>query len=174
MKQISNFENYYAYEDGRIYSAKFKRFLKPSEHNQGYHVVGLRQNGKKHAMYVHRIIADTFIDSVVGKTVNHKNFDRTDNRVENLEVVTQKENNMHARKNGRAPSHFRQFYLDKELICEMYSYGIEARDIRELFQISYDVLRPILKSKFSTKELKARAARVAILDRCRNAEGKII
>lgn len=174
MKQIRDFKNYYACEDGRIYSAKFKRFLKPSLHNQGYHMVWLRQGGKAYARYVHRLVADTFVGRVDGKTVNHKNFNRIDNSIINLEVVTQKQNIAHARFNDHVPSHFRQHFLDKKLIQEMYAAGIESKDIRDLFEISYDVIRPILKSKFSTKELKTRAARVAILDRRRDSKGKVI
>ena len=46
---------------------------------------------------VHKIIANTFLDKVEGKTkVNHKNGIKTDNRLENLEYVTTLENNLHA------------------------------------------------------------------------------
>ena len=52
---------------------------------------------------VHRLVADTFIknDNPNKTEVNHKNFDRTDNRVENLEWVTHAENVRYSHKAGK-------------------------------------------------------------------------
>lgn len=84
---------YIVYSDGRIYSEKTKRFLKPRADTNGYLQVALRINGNTVEKLVHRLVAKSFLkrksESMV---VNHKDFDITNNHVDNLEWVSQKEN----------------------------------------------------------------------------------
>ena len=57
----------------------------------------MKKNGKFMKRYVHRLVATYFIPNPENKReVNHKNLDRTDNRVENLEWVTCAENIQHS------------------------------------------------------------------------------
>lgn len=66
---------------------------------------------KKKKCSVHRLVAFAHCDGYAeGIVVNHKNGIRNDNRAENLEWVTQAENNLHAfRVNGRRPSSLGKF-----------------------------------------------------------------
>lgn len=101
MKYIPNYEGHYsATKCGKIWSHKTKKFLKFGITNCGYEKVCLSKKGKKYWFCVHRLIAETFLKKDKGKIVNHKNGIKADNRVENLEWVTQSENHRHARKLG--------------------------------------------------------------------------
>ena len=70
----------------------------------GYLDVMLCKDGKALRCQVHRLVAETFIPNPENKrTINHKNGDKTDNRVDNLEWATHSENNQHAFDNGLKP-----------------------------------------------------------------------
>jgi hypothetical protein len=113
MKEIKGFEGLYAVsEDGRVYShpKKWMAGYNMATTNGGHnglwlslnyksgryiHVI-LKKEGKRYTKDVHRLIAETFIPNPHNlPQVNHKNFDRRDNCIQNLEWVTQEENNQH-------------------------------------------------------------------------------
>ena len=95
---IKGFINYRCDADGNVFSKRKK--LKQSNRN-GYLCVTLCNNGFCKSINVHRIIAQAFIPNPENKLqVNHKNGIKTDNRVENLEWCTNKENATHAIANG--------------------------------------------------------------------------
>ena len=99
-KAVPGFEGYYATPDGRLFTT-YKRVAEiatKSLDKDGYMKATLFKDGKyPHYFRKHRVIAMTFM----GKSdlmVNHKNGIKTDNRIENLEYVTQRENQSHWRK----------------------------------------------------------------------------
>lgn len=73
------------------------RPLKPYVQARGYSEVTFMVNRKRYRVMVHRLIAMAFVDGYhPDKCVNHKNGDKLDNRVENLEWVSRAENTSHA------------------------------------------------------------------------------
>lgn len=88
---------------GKEFSGNFKTILEPEKeltyavNNRGYKSVGIRR--KTHM--VHRLVAQAFIPKPEGKDyVNHKDGNKLNNHVDNLEWCTIAENNQHARDNG--------------------------------------------------------------------------
>jgi hypothetical protein len=77
------------------------RILVQSRHNAGYLSVSLWQRNKGTGALVHRLVAVAFIGPVPdGQEVNHKDGDKHNNRLENLEYVTRRDNILHACANG--------------------------------------------------------------------------
>lgn len=100
-------DRYQVSTDGRVWSIISQRYLKPIETKNGYLVVHLTaKNGKKKLEYIHRLVALTFIDNP-GRypEVNHKDENKHNNNVENLEWCNRSYNNTYGNrmKNIRKP-----------------------------------------------------------------------
>lgn len=96
-KEIENYEELYWVSNlGRVKSKR--KILKPI--NSEYLKVGLSKNGKETTKYIHRLVAETFL----GKSdlqVNHKDENKHNNCVDNLEWITFKENMNYGTKQDR-------------------------------------------------------------------------
>ena len=92
------FPNYEVSTRGRVRSLNYKqtgqiKVLKP-QNNGRYYQVNLSKNGQQKLLLVHRLVGIAFIPNLDNKpTINHINENTYDNRVENLEWATQKEQN---------------------------------------------------------------------------------
>ena len=78
----------------RLFGSRGPGLLKPTE--QRYLRVTLSNDGGKRAIRdVHRLVAQAFLGDHKGLVVNHKDGDRYNNSLENLEWITQRENVLH-------------------------------------------------------------------------------
>ena len=107
-KEVDGFRGYFVSNLGRIKShrqCKDGLILKQRLDRKGYCAVMMSDDScKKHNMKVHRIVLKTFnpVDNMDSLEVNHKDEDKTNNRLENLEWVTHLENVRHGTGHQRA------------------------------------------------------------------------
>ena len=100
-REIEGYEGLYIVtSDGVVIGLKSGKQLKPSNVH-GYLRVKLYKDAKPKSYQVHRLVASAFIPNEQGKEqVNHKDGDKGNNNVANLEWLTQSENQIHAYLNG--------------------------------------------------------------------------
>ena len=168
-KDIPGYEGLYQVSSaGRVKSyprrmhnyTKPGRVLKQQHNNSGYLYCGLTDlNGNRDSLcFVHRLVALTFIDNPDNlPCVNHKNCDKEDNRVDNLEWITQQENILHFRKNQLSVKYDDkkrrtlnnksiQYILDyKDAVCERYQNAEPVSKIANDIGIGRDMVADILK-----------------------------
>lgn len=110
MRNLSSvgFSKYCVTEDGEIYSLRVNRILAGWLDVGGYRMYSLTDDDNviRSNLFGHRVIAQAFVEGFKdGLQVNHKNGDKSDNRICNLEWCTPSENNIHANETGlRTPT----------------------------------------------------------------------
>ena len=106
-KDIEGYPNYQISTMGRVRSlgnnkTRKEKILKSCKLNNGYLIVNLYKEGKVKKHTIHRLVAQTFLDNPNNlPEVNHKDEDKTNNRVENLEWCTQQYNTNYGTRNKR-------------------------------------------------------------------------
>lgn len=96
---VVGFEGLYEVSSyGRVKSLNYRRtkqekIIKQEKDRYGYLIINICKNGKRKIIRVHRLVAKAFIDNPNNlETVNHKNEDKTDNRIDNLEWLSRADN----------------------------------------------------------------------------------
>lgn len=115
--KLKDYSNYSVSNLGTVKNNTTNKLLKPKINN-GYYIVSIKNNNKYTNVYIHRLVAITFLDNNENKlTVNHKNHNKLDNKIENLEWATMNEQNIHKRKRENTPGRkVLQYDLDMNFI----------------------------------------------------------
>lgn len=95
---IEDFPNYEVSNTGLVRRASSQNLITPRMLCNGYMQLGLRRGSKPFYKMVHRLVAAAFIGQISeGMEVNHKDGNKLNNYVDNLEYVTHQKNMQHAR-----------------------------------------------------------------------------
>lgn len=115
-KQIKDFPDYFIHSDGYVISRKLGKERRMagnmrSGKTKGYDTVALMKSGVQVGRSVHRLVAEHFLDRVDEKNeVNHKDGNKLNNKADNLEWVSRKENMRHSVKTGLWTSPTKEHY----------------------------------------------------------------
>lgn len=98
-------DSYSINENGQLWSNKTNKFMVPSFRKRGYLQYNITFNGKTHTYLAHRLVALRYIPNPDGlPEVNHKDGNKSNNHISNLEWVTKLQNIGHAFENDLVPA----------------------------------------------------------------------
>lgn len=131
---IENYPNYTISDKGEIVNTNTNKKLKGYIRKDGYVIISLSKGGKKYKCYLHRLVAETFIPNPDNlPQVNHKDEDKTNNCVSNLEWITPKDNCNYGTRNERQglghSKPIEQYDLEGNFIKEWNSAAQVERDL---------------------------------------------
>lgn len=132
-RELSQLEGRYSVSDqGRIRNNRTGIVLKPYCSNRGYHVVTIKFKGPRKTYTLHRLILSAFLPNEDHDIlqINHKNWNKLDNRLVNLEWVTSRENILRRQldsfpKSIKAIKELFAVYTDDELSHILVKMGTE-------------------------------------------------
>ena len=137
-KDIKGYEGIYQISNkGRVKSLNYKRtgkekILKLSSDTNGYKKITLFKNSKRKTYSIHKLVAEAFLPNPDNlPVVNHKDENKLNNNVENLEWCTQEYNV--------------KYSLSKKIIC---------LETNEIFDSSKDVINKMFDSKGSSSTIR--------------------
>ena len=141
-KQFPINPQYLVSDTGKILSQITDRFIGTNKDAYGYHRFSCKVNDCYKHIPVHRAVAITWIDNPDNLPfVNHKDGNKENNSVSNLEWCTDRYNKNHAKELGlisKGKDHWNTKLTDEvvHLICEMFAYGFTTGDIVNKFGVS--------------------------------------
>ncbi len=95
-KKHPKYKGYLISDTGLVKRIRTGNILKPWKVGHGYERVEVYRNSRYYSEYIHRLVAETFLPKhPMRDEVNHKDGDKTNNHVNNLEWVTRQENMTH-------------------------------------------------------------------------------
>ena len=164
-KNIKNYEHYEIYEDGRVFNLKTKKFLKGSLGENGYLYYRLSKDNKKKMFYAHRLVAETFLDNKQNlPIVNHKDGNKLNNNISNLEWVNYSDNTRHWHDNNtikRKPTEYYKEDLPNEKWILYGNYYVSSYG-----RIRHSIKNNLLKPSIACGYYKVRLSQEGKVQDC--------
>ena len=140
-------DDYEITKDGEVINKHTGKTLKPQKNGKGYLRVGI---GKK-LFFVHRLVAEKYVPNPNNMPqVNHKDGNKLNNCVDNLEWVSNQQNRDHAMNNGLHLKGEKCSWtkLKKEQVDFIRKHTeINSKELAKVFNISYSHIREIRRNE---------------------------
>lgn len=168
-KHIGGYKGLYQISNlGTIYDCEVNEPIKTYKSSNGYLITSLKKYGKWYINVVHRLVAEAFIgERPKNHDINHIDGNKLNNKANNLEYCTRKENIHHAMKLGLYPKGLRNGAytkperlargdrhgntklpdVDLPKVFELRKLGLKQREIAALLGISRSNVAMILTKK---------------------------
>lgn len=158
--EIKGFERYSVSEWGEVFGVRGK--LKPCFDKRGYKRVWLYDSeGRRFEKYIHRLVAECFVDGDKSLTVNHKDGNKVNNHKSNLEWISNADNLRHSFKEGlrdaRKTWKTRRFinngYLcidskqQDAIVSRFLKGGISRRQLAKDFKVNRGTIDRLIKER---------------------------
>ena len=166
MKDIEGYEGRYQItEQGHVYSLISGRYLSPSVRNKkstrpknrqnDYLSIGLYPKGGPMKLHsIHRLVAETYIPNPNNlPEVNHKDGNKRNNDVSNLEWTTRKGNAIHSWKTGLQKSSNRRFTDAQVRFIREHEGIVSRRELSERFGVSERTIG-LIQKKYTYKHVQ--------------------
>ena len=149
-RKLREYPMYRIYNTGKIYSKYYKKFIHQHDDNSGYLQVTLRGIHGRKTIKTHILVAKAFIPNPYKlPEVNHKDCNKYNNKVTNLEWVSRHDNMKHASiysyKYREELSPLTQDHV--RLIPILLKYGFSIKLIASLYRVGHVTIRNIIQKK---------------------------
>lgn len=150
--------NHFISTNGRVFSWNNKhkkcKFLSPAIDKYGYYKINIKKDAKTINKYVHRMVAEVFIENPLNlMIVNHKDGNKLNNLTDNLEWCTTQQNTKHSIESGLTNfkgSNNPNSKISSETvrsIKEKYSSGIRIKEISSEYGLLFGHVSKIVNGR---------------------------
>lgn len=149
--EVSNF--------GNVRNSKTKRIYAKWKNKWGYELVSLSTNSKNKHYQVHRLVLETFV-GFSNLNVNHKDFNRSNNNLSNLEYLSQSDNIKYSY-SGKSKFPPQKGKINYKIACEIRNKikcGCKQKDLALEYKVSTQLINSIHKNRCWVKDINKEAS----------------